>query len=102
MDYAKTDMYIRSVFSITMYGLEILFAKALEDYSKICSVLDIEDRGCMQRSQKLQAAIFDKFFDTEKQVFIDSYESGKRNVTRHSNLLAYLFLPCSKEQKTSF
>lgn len=53
----------------------------------------------MQKAQKLYKLIMEKFYDKEKEVFIDSYESGRRNVTRHSNILAYLFLPCSKKQK---
>ena len=44
-------------------------------------------------------SIKEKFYDKEKEVFIDSFESGRRNVTRHSNILAYLFLPCSEKQK---
>lgn len=80
-------------------GEQILYAKALECYSQICELLGRTDKGCAKRSGLLQQAVFEKFYDTEKQVFIDSYESGKRNVTRQSNILAYLFLPCSEEQK---
>ena len=40
-----------------------------------------------------------KAFDEKKKVFIDSYESGKRNVTRQSNILAYLFLSCDDTVK---
>lgn len=58
-----------------------------------------EEKGCREEAAVLQQNIFNCFFDTEKRVFIDSYESGRRNVTRHSNILAYLFLPCTEEQK---
>ena len=80
-------------------GEQILYAKAMECYSAICRVIGKDDRGCGEKAEKLQQAVFEKFYDTEKHVFIDSYESGKKNVTRHSNILAYLFLPCSEEQK---
>lgn len=80
-------------------GEQILFAKAMESYSKICRVLGAEDNGCGEKAAKLKKAIQEKFFDTEKGVFVDSYESGKRMVTRHTNLLAYLFLPCTEQQK---
>lgn len=80
-------------------GEQILYAKAMECYGNICRVLGIEDKGCRKKAEVLQNAVFDNFYDEEKKVFIDSYESGKQNVTRHSNILAYLFLPCTKEQK---
>lgn len=80
-------------------GEQILYAKAMESYGKICDILKISDKGCREKAKKLQEQIFEKFYDREKQVFIDSYESGKRNVTRHSNILAYLFLPCNEKQK---
>lgn len=80
-------------------GEQILYARALESYSDICRITGKDDRGCRQRANLLREAIFRYFYDTEKKVFIDSYESGKRNVTRHSNILACLFLDCSEEQK---
>ena len=80
-------------------GEQILYARALESYSDICRITGNDDRGCRQRANLLREAIFRYFYDTEKKVFIDSYESGKRNVTRHSNILACLFLDCSEEQK---
>lgn len=52
-----------------------------------------------EEAEKLRKQIFEKFYDTEKKVFIDSYESGKRNVTRQSNILAYLFLSCDDTVK---
>ena len=80
-------------------GEQILYAKAMECYSHICQLLGRTDKGCAGKAEALQKKIFEKFYDMEKQVFIDSYESGKRNVTRQNNILAYLFLPCSEEQK---
>lgn len=80
-------------------GEQILYAKAMDSYGKICEILGISDRGCREKAEILRQKIFENFYDEEKRVFIDSYESGKRNVTRHSNILAYLFLPCSEEQK---
>ncbi len=78
---------------------QILYAKALECYSRICRVLNNSDRNSGREAQRLQAAVFEKFYDREKKAFIDSYESGRKNVTRQSNILAYLFLPCSRQQK---
>lgn len=80
-------------------GEQILYAKALECYALIGKVMGRDVGVYQEKSAKLQAAVFEKFYDAEKRVFIDSYESGKRNVSRQSNILAYLFLPCSEEQK---
>ena len=80
-------------------GEQILFAKALECWSEICRVLGRDDCGSSDRAEKLRENILERFYDREKKVFIDSYESGKRNVTRHSNILAYLFMDLSDEIK---
>lgn len=80
-------------------GEQILFAKAMECYAAICAVIGRDDRGLGGEAEKLRKQIFEKFYDTEKKVFIDSYESGKRNVTRQSNILAYLFLGCDDTGK---
>ena len=80
-------------------GEQILFAQAMECYAAICAVIGRDDRGLGGEAEKLRKQIFEKFYDTEKKVFIDSYESGKRNVTRQSNILAYLFLSCDDTVK---
>lgn len=44
-----------------------------------------------KRAKELKEKIRQYFWDEEKGAFIDSFESGHRNVTRHANLLAVLF-----------
>lgn len=80
-------------------GEQILYAKALEHYADICGVIGQPDENCRQTAETLRKSIMNRFYDAEKRVFIDSFESGKRNVTRHSNILAYLFLPLSEQLK---
>ena len=80
-------------------GEQILYAKAMECYAAICHVTGRDDRSLGDRAEKLQKAVFEKFYDPQLKVFIDSYESGKKNITRQTNILAYLFLPCTQEQK---
>lgn len=41
------------------------------------------------------------YWDNEKGAFIDSFTSGKRNVTRHANIFAILFNFVTEEQKES-
>lgn len=108
-------------------GEQILYARALECYGDLLEaagpdvvisaeedaggpyrVPDEKDRPgraghigqkYLQKAKRLQEQIRERFYDKEKEVYVDSYESGRRNVTRHSNILAYLFLPCDREQK---
>lgn len=80
-------------------GEQILYAKAMECYAAVCGVIEKPEEGFYKAAKELQENIFTRFYDAEKGVFIDSFESGKQNVTRHSNILAYLFLPCSEKQK---
>ncbi len=80
-------------------GEQILYGKALECYSRICAVLDLDDSGAMEQAEKLAETIQKRFYDEDQKAFIDSYESGKKTVSRQSNILAYLFLPCSREQR---
>ncbi|MFV0402236.1 MAG: hypothetical protein ACK5LX_16685 [Oscillospiraceae bacterium] len=80
-------------------GEQVLLAEALRCYSLICGVTGRDEKGCGEQSEALRAAILEQFYDPEKKVFIDSFESGKRNVTRHSNILAYLFLPLDEDVK---
>lgn len=44
-----------------------------------------------ERADKLKKLIFERFWDEEKQAFIDSYTSGKRNVTRHAHIFSILY-----------
>ncbi len=80
-------------------GEQILYARAMECYGAVCSAAGKEEAGWKEKAEKLQEQILKKFYDRERKVFIDSYESGLGNVTRHSNILAYLFLPLDEEQK---
>ena len=43
------------------------------------------------RKEALLKNIRQFFWDEEKGAFIDSYQSGRRNVTRHANIFAVLF-----------
>ena len=82
-------------------GEQVLFARALEAYGSICALLSEDSRGAAEQARALQAAVLERFWDDEKGAFVDSYESGKRFVSRHSNILAYLFLPMDDARKAS-
>lgn len=82
-------------------GEQILWAKALECYARLKEVLHEPVPELLERAHTLQEKVLEKYFDNELGGFIDSWESGSRNVTRHSNILAYLFLPCEKSVRES-
>ena len=78
---------------------QILYARALHCYVQICEIIGADSGDCREREAQLVRQIFEKFYDAGLGGFIDSYESGKRNISRQNNLIAYLFLPCSSRQK---
>lgn len=80
---------------------QILYAVAMEDYSKMCRILGVPDKGAMERTEMLRKKIAEMFWDEKKGAFIDSYESGRKYVTRQTNILAYLYLPCTEKKKKS-
>lgn len=82
-------------------GEQILFAKALECHAAVSKIIGKDRAELVEQSKLLTKQIFDCFYDNKRGVFIDSYESGKKNVTRQNNILAYLFLPCEESQKQS-
>ena len=46
---------------------------------------------CFERADSLKALINDKYWDSKKQAFIDSFTSGRRHVTRHAAIFAILY-----------
>lgn len=53
------------------------------------------------RRQTLLQNVMTYFWDDDKGVFIDSYESGKRHVTRHANIFAVLFDTVAADKQQS-
>jgi len=82
-------------------GEEILMAKAFEDYASILETLGRDGSHWMQEAETLRSQIRQLFWDEALGAFIDSYESGRKNVSRHCNLWAYLYLPLTEAQKAS-
>lgn len=52
-----------------------------------------------KRAEELRQAVLDFYWDEEKGALIDSFTSGRRNVTRHANIVAILFDFADEEQK---
>lgn len=72
---------------------QMLYAGCLDTMAVLSGVCGHPDQEKRYRDQyaELCAKIDKYFWDPEKYAYIDSYESGKRHVTRHANIFAVLF-----------
>lgn len=69
--------------------------------AKICGLLGFTEEANIhhKKADTLKEKINGNFWDDEKKAYIDSYTSGKRNVTRHANIFAMLFDFADDEKK---
>ncbi|MEO2202903.1 hypothetical protein ABGV42_04065 [Paenibacillus pabuli] len=70
---------------------QMLLARAYESVIAVRGALGKPINGLDEKLVKLKDNIEQFYWDEEKGGYIDSYESGKRNVTRHANIFAILF-----------
>lgn len=78
---------------------QMLLLKAMESYVKCSRILNIGCEKYEAECKLLKVRINEYFWDEEKGAFIDSFESGKQNVTRHANIFALLFDYASSKQR---
>ncbi|MBE6612820.1 MAG: alpha-rhamnosidase, partial [Ruminococcaceae bacterium] len=70
---------------------QILLWQAHNAMAKLSAAVG-EDGGLyLDRADKLKSVIMEKYWDAEKGAFIDSFTSGRRNVTRHASIFAILY-----------
>lgn len=82
---------------------QMVLAKAYESVSKIAELLgdsDLSNRTKKQ-SEYIVKQVNKLYWSKEKGAFVDSYKSGRNNVTRHANILAILFGYTSKIREKS-
>lgn len=84
-----------------LLGEQVLLSKALEAFGNMSDLLGYDSSSYLLDARTLRKKITDLYFDREQGAFIDCIDSGRRNVTRQNNLLAYLFLDLSDEIKNS-
>lgn len=70
---------------------QMLCVKAYESLAKISKVVGESGEEWAERSALMKQSIDKYYWDDEKGAYIDSYASGKRNVTRHANIFAIMF-----------
>lgn len=80
---------------------QILLAAAYDSLAFISQSLGCDSVGFKQKSNILKSNINSFFWNAEKGAYIDSFTSGKNNVTRHANIFAILYGVASPEQTES-
>jgi len=69
---------------------QMLLARALEIMAKFAALLGEQGERYAQLADTTRAKL-ELFWDEEKGGYIDSFESGRRNITRHANIFALMF-----------
>ncbi len=72
-------------------ALQILLWRATLAMADLSRLLGEEGDGYERSAQKLKETILRLYWNDEKGAFIDSFTSGKNNVTRHANIFAILY-----------
>jgi alpha-L-rhamnosidase len=80
---------------------QMLLLKSIESYIECAKLIGEEYSAYSERFGTLKQSINDYYWDEQKGAFIDSFESGKRNVTRHANIFALLFGYADEKQRES-
>lgn len=78
---------------------QMLFARCWEVLGEAAELLGEESSSYHARSRQLSEKIQEYYWDEDQGAYIDSFSSGRRNVTRHANIFAYLFDIAGKEKK---
>ena len=80
---------------------QMLLLKCYETMAESMELLGRTGNKYVEKAAELKKNIMKFFWDGEKGAFIDSFESGKRNVTRHANIFAILFDIADEKQTQS-
>lgn len=75
----------------TIAAEQMFLLQSLKAIIACKKILGEDAESYVQQFEKLKQNILRYFWNEEKGAFIDSYESGKNNITRHANILAILF-----------
>ncbi|MBE6761284.1 MAG: alpha-rhamnosidase [Ruminococcaceae bacterium] len=70
---------------------QMLLIAVYNSFAKIKQALNLDPAKELEKAKTLTEKVNYFFWDSQKGGFIDSYESGKRNVTRHANIFAIMY-----------
>lgn len=97
IDWANIDKSGESCISAE----QMLYIAANNSMAKLSEIVGDDKSKFEKEAQILKEKVNAFFWDGERGAYIDNYESGKRNVTRHANIFAILYDIASKEQAES-
>ena len=75
----------------TLCAEQMLLARSYEAMAAVRRLLGLGEEEFVRKKELLLSRIRRFFWDEEKGAFIDSYQSGRRKVTRHANIFAIIF-----------
>lgn len=78
---------------------QMLFAQSWKTMALVSDVIGEESEYYQRKVTEMIEKINAFFWDEEQGAYIDSYTSGKRNVTRHANIFAILFDIAQTDEK---
>lgn len=78
---------------------QMLFAESLKATWSCGERLGHSEERYLKHYDQLKEQIKASFWDEERGAYIDSFESGKRNITRHANIFALLWGYADTEQR---
>ncbi len=81
---------------------QMLLCRAYACMAKCATLMEDSDteEKFLSLEKALNEKINDRYWDEEKNAFVDDYKTGNRNVTRHANIFALLYGLTSKERQT--
>lgn len=80
---------------------QMLFVKSLEAMAECSKLIGEDDSIYLMHAKEVRKKIDEFYWNEELGVYIDSYESGKNNVTRHANIFALIFSFADERRKES-
>lgn len=80
---------------------QLLCIAALNTLAELAQKIGEDGSRYVQLAEEWTVKTNKFFWNEEKGAYIDTYESGKNNVTRHANIFAILYDIASEEQKQS-
>ncbi len=80
---------------------QMLYLQANKVMAKLADLLNCNGEAYSQKAEALYEAVNRLYWDDEKGGYIDSFCSGRRNITRHANIFATAYDIATREQRES-
>lgn len=78
---------------------QMLFIEANKTMAYLAEKIGENGEKYKKTADELTKKVNEFFWNDEKKAFIDTYESGRNNVTRHANIFAIMYNIATEEQK---